>query len=150
MADRRLILESDESLQLPNRMDQEMASAMNRALFHQQTLADIRIMNARSNARGAVTAIAHQNAAAEMAVQYPDIIITAARTVQKEVVDVQGNETWDRPDIHAVPVSPYMGKGTESLQNMREEFEAENESGTIGTEVRCLANPLTMRESRQN
>jgi len=87
---------------LPNKMDQEIASAINRALFHQQAPAHIRIMNARRNAKGAITAITHQNATAEMAMQFRDIIITAARTVDRGVVDVQENETWERLKIHAV------------------------------------------------
>jgi hypothetical protein len=43
-------------------MDQEIASVIHRALFHQQAPAHIRIMNARSNAKGAITAKMHQNA----------------------------------------------------------------------------------------
>jgi hypothetical protein len=131
-------------------MDQEIASAINRALFHQQAPARIRIMNARRNAKGAITAITHQNATAEMALQYRDIIITAARTVDKGVVDVEENESWERQKIHAVPLVRYMGKGTEGLQKMREEFEAENEGVAIPAQVRWLANPRTIRERRQN
>jgi len=43
-----------------------------------------------------------------------------------------------------------MGKGTEGLQKMREEFEAENEGITIATLVPWLANRRTIRERRQN
>jgi hypothetical protein len=116
-------------------MDQEIASAINRVLFHQQAPAHIRIMNARRNAKGAITAITHQNATAEMAMQYRDVFITAARTVDRGVVDVEGNETWERLKIHAVPLVRYMGKGAEGLQKMREEFEAENEGIAIPTQV---------------
>jgi len=150
MADRRPILRRDESVPLPNKMDHEIASVINRALFHQQAPAHIRIMNARRNVKGATTAISHQNATAEMAMQYRDIIIMAARTVDRVVVDVEENETWERLKIHAVPLVRYMGKGTEGLQKMREEFEAENEGIAIPTQVRWLANPHTIRETRQN
>jgi hypothetical protein len=92
MADKRLILSRDESVPLPNKMDQEIASAINRALFHQQAPAHNRIMNARRNAKGAITAIAHQNATAEMAMRYRDVIIMPARTVDRGVVDVEENE----------------------------------------------------------
>jgi len=46
MADRRLILSRDESVPLPNKIGNEIASAINRALFHQKAPAHIRIMNA--------------------------------------------------------------------------------------------------------
>jgi hypothetical protein len=47
-------------------MDQEIASAINRALFHQQALDHIRIMNTRRKAKGVITAIRWQNATVEM------------------------------------------------------------------------------------
>jgi len=150
MADRRLILRRDESVPLPNMMDQEIVSAINRALFHQQAPAHIRIMNARRNAMGAIMAITHQNATAEMAMRHCDVIITAARTVDRAVVDVEETETWEMVKIHAVPLVRYMGKGTVGLQMMREGFEAENKGIAIPAQVRWLANPRTIRERRQN
>jgi hypothetical protein len=50
-------------------MDQEIASVINRELFHQKALALIRVMNGKRNAKGPITAITHQNATAEMAMQ---------------------------------------------------------------------------------
>jgi hypothetical protein len=73
-------------------MDLEIASAINRALSHQKAPAHIRIMNAKTNARGAITAITHQNATAAIALMYRDFIIIAARTVDKGIIDVEGNE----------------------------------------------------------
>jgi outer membrane biosynthesis protein TonB len=81
LADRCIILRRDEKVPLPNKMDQEIASAINRALFHQQAPAHIRIMNTRRKAKCAITTIMHENATAEMAQQYRYIIITGARTV---------------------------------------------------------------------
>ena len=118
MVDRRLILRRDKSVPLPNKMDQEIVSAINRVLLLQQALAHIRIMNARRNVKGAITAITNQNATAEMAMRYRNIIITATRTVDKGVLDVEENETWGRLKIHAVPLVRYMGRGTEGLQKM--------------------------------
>jgi len=48
-------------------MDQEIASAANRALFHQKAPAHSRLMNAKRNTKGAKTAITDPNATAEMA-----------------------------------------------------------------------------------
>jgi hypothetical protein len=42
---------------------------------------------------GTINAISHQNATAEMDMRCRRIIITAARTVDRGVVDVEGNET---------------------------------------------------------
>jgi hypothetical protein len=43
-----------------------------------------------------------------------------------------------------------MGKGTEGLQKMQEEFEAENKGLAIPAQVWWLANHPTIRERRQN
>jgi len=150
MAERRLILRRDESVPLFNKMDQEIASAINRALFQQKAPAHIRIMNAKRNDKGAITTITQPNATAEMALQYRDIIIAASRTVDKGVVDAVENESWERLKIHAVPLKLYMGKGTEGLQKTREEFEAENKGIVNPTQVLWLVNPRTIRERRQN
>ena len=70
-------------------------------------------MNARRNGKGAVTAIMLQNATAEMALGYRDMIIKAARTVDNGVVNVKVNESWEWLTIHTVPLIHYMGNGTE-------------------------------------
>jgi len=106
-------------------------------------------MNAKRNAKGAITAITHPNAKAEMALQYRDIIITAARMVDHGVLDVQENVSWGRLKIHTVPLIRSMGKGTEGQPKMREEFEVENEGVVIPIQIRWLANPCTIRERRQ-
>jgi len=93
----------------------EMTSAVNRELFQQQAPAHVRIMNARRNAKGTITAMMHQNTTTEVALLYRDMIIKAARSVDKGIIDVEGNESWERQEIHTVPLVRHMGKGTEAL-----------------------------------
>jgi hypothetical protein len=150
LADIHLILRKDETVPLPNTMDQENASTINRVLFHLQAPAHITIMNPRRNGKGAITAITRQNATAEMALHYCDNIITAVSTVDKRVVDVEDNETCERLKIHPVPPLRYMGKGMEGLQNIRQEFKPDIKGITIPSEVWQLENPHTIRERRQN
>jgi hypothetical protein len=69
-SDSRLILRRDESIPPPRQMDEEIASAVSRALFQQQALAHVRIMNTRRNANGTITVSTHPNATAEMALLY--------------------------------------------------------------------------------
>jgi len=107
-------------------------------------------MNAKRNDKGAMTAITHPNATAEMPLQFHDNIITEARTVAKDVVDVKENVSLERLTIQAVPLVGYMGKGTERLQKMGQQFEAENEGILTPTQVRWLANPHTIWERWPN
>jgi len=131
VAESRLILRRDEGIPLPNKLDQEIASAINRGLFHRKAPAHIWIMNAKTNVNGAITAITHQNTPAAMALTYRKDIINAAHTVNKGVINVEENESWERLKVHAVELVRYMGKGTESLQKMRDEMHAENKGVVI-------------------
>jgi hypothetical protein len=88
MAKRGQILTRDEPLPLPHKMDEEIASAIHRALFHRKAPGRIQIMNAERNTKGTIRAIPHQHATAAMALAYSDDIITAARTVSKGVTNV--------------------------------------------------------------
>jgi hypothetical protein len=65
-------------------------------------------------------------------------------------VVVKEIQTLERLKIHAVPLVRCIEKGTEGLQKMREEFEAENAGIKVPTQVRWLVNPCTIRERRQN
>jgi hypothetical protein len=84
-----------------------------------------------------------------MALLYRDIIIKATRSVDKGIIDVEGNESWERLKIHTVPLVRYMGQGTEGLQKMREEIQGENEGVAIAAQVRWLSNPRIISETEQ-
>jgi hypothetical protein len=84
MEERRRILRRDERVPLSNNMDQEIVSAINSALFHQKAPSHIRIVNAKRNAKGAIAAITHPNATAEMAMRDRDIIVMAANCISIE------------------------------------------------------------------
>lgn len=62
--------------------------------------------------------ITNQNASVEMAEHYLDIIIAAARTVDKQVIDLEENMTWESLTILEAPLVRYMGKSTEGQQKM--------------------------------
>jgi len=122
-------------------MDDEITSAVNRALFQQHAPAHVRIINTRMNVKGTITALTYQNPTAEMALLFRDIIIQAARTVDKGIIDVEGNESWERLKIHTVRLVRYMGKGSKGQRTMREEIQAENEGVAIPAQLRWLSNP---------
>jgi small ligand-binding sensory domain FIST len=87
---------------------------------------------------------------AEIALQYPDIIIRAAMTVDNSVGDIEENMHCERQKIQFILLMRYMGKGTEGLQEILDEFEAQNDGTAIPTQVRLLSYPCTIRERRQN
>jgi len=71
MAERRLFSRTEEGVPRPNRMDQKIALAINRALFHQKAPVNIWLMNVKRNAKGAITTITHQKATAAIGTDIP-------------------------------------------------------------------------------
>jgi hypothetical protein len=104
-------------------MDQETTSSFNSVLFNLNALANARIMNARTNAKGTITDNTHQNRTVEMTVGYRNMNITEWSSVDKGVVDVKLNEVWGRIKVHTVPLVRYMGKSTEGQKKMHLEFD---------------------------
>jgi len=149
MAERRQKPRRDERVPLPNKMEWEIASAINRALLQQTAPAHIQIMNANRNARGTSTAITQQNVTSAMALIDRDVIITTARTVDKGVFNVEENESWERLHIHAVPLMRNMQKGTEGLQTMRDEIQTENEWVAVQMPVPWLGSPHSIQQRSQ-
>jgi hypothetical protein len=117
-------------------MDEEIASAMNTALFQQQAQAHAWIMNMRRNAKCTIAAMMLPNATTEMALLCQDIIINASGWVDKGIIDVEGNKCRKRRKIHTVPLVRYMGKGSAGRQTIREEIQAENKGVAIPAQAR--------------
>jgi len=59
------------------------------------------------------------NATSEMALIYQDSNIKAACKVDTEIIDVEGNNSWECLVIHRIPVVGYIGKGSERRQKIR-------------------------------
>jgi len=55
-------------------MDQEIASVINRALFHQKAPAQVQIMNTKRNATGTMMAVTHKSAMAAITLIYRNTI----------------------------------------------------------------------------
>jgi hypothetical protein len=106
-------------------------------------------MKTRRNAKATITAMTQQNASAEMALLYRDMIIKAARSVDMGIIDVEGNESWERLNIPTVPAVRYLGNSNEGLPKMREDIQSEIEGVAIADQVRWLLNSRIIRDREQ-
>jgi hypothetical protein len=102
MIDRRLISRRDEGVPLPNMMDQEIVSVINKAHFHREAPAHFQMMNAKPISKRAITAITNQNLMAAMALTYHEVNMIAAHMVDKGVIDVEENESWEMQEVNPV------------------------------------------------
>jgi hypothetical protein len=110
MADRCLIFRRDDGGPLPNNMEQEIVSAINRVLSPLTAPAHIQMINMNGNMKGTIMVITHQHAMAAMALVYSYVFINAAHRVYNGVINIAENESWDRLKVHVVPFVRYMTK----------------------------------------
>jgi hypothetical protein len=66
-------------------------------------------MNAKSNARGTMTAITHLNATGAMHRIYHELITNAGHIADKVVMNNEENKSGERLKIQAVPLLRYKG-----------------------------------------
>jgi hypothetical protein len=67
MEDRQLILRGDERIPLPQKVDEEIASAVTGELIQWQALVHVQMMNVRRSGTVTLSAITFQHGNAEMA-----------------------------------------------------------------------------------
>ena len=101
---------------------EDIHSAVNRALHREKVPHFVRIQEIRRNGKFTVTGVTTPTASARMLMSYKDIVVTAARTVDIGVVDVEVNEVWKRLKVHGIPLARYMGEGTNGTERLREEI----------------------------
>lgn len=113
MAERCPMLKKDDCVTLPEKIHQEITSAISSRLFHQKTPAHIWIVHVNRNLMCRFIAIAHQNTIAVMAQTYRNMIITAAHAVNNGDIAVEERQSSERLIVHTMPLIRYMGNAPE-------------------------------------
>jgi hypothetical protein len=93
IAERGLIIRSDQSVLPRNKMRQEIASAINSVHFHQNTPAHVQIMYTQTHPTRAVMTVTNQDTTATMALIIHIGIITVEHTVDEGVIDFVEHES---------------------------------------------------------
>jgi hypothetical protein len=150
MEKRRILLVRDQSTPATAKKDADILSAINCALFKVGVPYWICLRDVRRNERGTITGTTAEFCTADMLLQYRDNVIIAARTVDKGIVGIEANESWQKVKIHGVPLDRYVGKGTQGLEKFREEVQAENAGVVIPLAVRWLGKMSTIKERWAN
>jgi hypothetical protein len=80
---------------------------------------------------------------------YHNFIINIACMVARRLINVEENKSWERLNVHAVPLVRYMGNGTEGLQNVWDSIHAGDEGVAFPIQVRWLVNPHEVKKRGQ-
>jgi len=134
----KFIMARDHKVQELKKEDDDILSAINRALHAAKVPSFIRFKEVRRNAHGTVTAVTTDTCTAIMMLEHRNTVIRAAKSVDSVTIGLDTNETWQRVRIYGIPLERYVGKGTHGLEKLREEMEAENDGLRFPMQVRWL------------
>ena len=99
------------------------------------------------NANRSIVIMTNETISADdMIERWEHLLINATKGVDKGVTSIESQDAWYKLRIHGIPLRRFMGKGTEGLQKLCEELEAENPSCQTLPGARWLGNPVTMKE----
>jgi hypothetical protein len=150
LENRRITFRRNNDLPVSLKKDLEIVSEVNRALWARQVPAHIRMTGISTNMRGSITALARENASADMLIAFRKIIVIAARKVDQGIIDIEKNETWERVKMHRVNFDQYMAKRSGGLEKLREEIHAENEGVIIPMAIRWMGRVADIKEKKKS
>jgi hypothetical protein len=122
-------------------------SEINCALFKVGALDWIRLREVRKNEKGSITATAAERCTIGNLRRYEDVIIRVARGINRGIIGFEEIEVWRKLKIHGIPLTRYVGRGTNRLEKLRDEIEAENAGVSVPMAARWL---VTLHKSRSD
>jgi hypothetical protein len=146
MDKRRIIFLWDKALPPAHCTGEDYKSEINRALLKARAPNWIRIREVKRNHKGMVTGLTTEMCTVDNLRKYEAVIIKVARTVDRGIVGFEENEAWQRLKIHGVPLNRYVGRGTNGLEKLREEVQAENAGVIIPMAARWLGRVPPLKE----
>jgi len=149
MGKRMVTCKRDNGLPLSQRRDLDISLEVNRALFEVKVPHFVHVQGGIKNTRGCFSTITTPQATAEMLIRYGEIVITAGRKLDAEIVDIETNELWERVKMHGVNFDRYLGKKTGGgLEKLRQELQAQNERGVLPLTINCIGGPKDVQKKK--
>jgi hypothetical protein len=146
MDKRRMVFLWDQTLPPACRTGEDYQSEINRALLKAGAPHWIRIREVKRNDKGTITGMSTEMGTVDNLRKYEAVVIKAARIVDRGIIGFEENEAWQRLKIHGVPLNRYVRRGTNGLEKLREEIQAENAGVTIPMAARWLGRVPQLKE----
>jgi hypothetical protein len=142
----RMFLLHDQKIPASRREGAYYMSEINCALVKVGAPDWIDLWEVRKNEKGSITAIAAERCTIGNLRRYEDIIIRAARVIDCGIIGFEEIEVWKKLKIHRIPLTRYVRRGTNGLEKLREEIEAENAGVSVPMAARWLVNVPQIKE----
>ena len=146
--DRRILVSRNPKMTYPHsKANNEIASAVNRALAASNVPFFARIHQVYRNGDRSIVLITSSGISAKSLLEkHHNIIVNAARTVDKGVEKAAVDLAWCKLKVDGVPYQNYLGKGTDGLIKFKQEIESENEGVVIPLQIRWFGRVIDHKE----
>lgn len=128
----------------PQKLEEYLMLVLNKSLQKTEIPAYIRFLRVGNVQSGAISALLTEKLSAEDLVrEYSNVLIRAAKSLDKSVIGVEGLERWQRLKVHGMPLGRYFGEGKIELLSRK----IESSTGIkLKTKPRWLINEAQLEE----
>jgi hypothetical protein len=127
----RVPFKRNNTLPISQKQDVEIVSAVNRALHASRVPHHIIMRKITTHVRGTITALATPQASADMLVAWREVVVTATRSIDQGIINLEKNETWEKVKMHGISFDQYAVKKSGGLGKLRQEIQSEKEGVVV-------------------
>jgi hypothetical protein len=142
----RMVVLRDQMLPPECCTGEDYQSEINRALLKAGAPHWIHIQQVKRNDKGIITGMTTNMCTMDNLRKYEAVIIKVAHIVDRGIICFKENEVWQRLKLHGLPLNRYVGRGTNGLQKLQQEIQAENAGVTIPIATRWLGRVPQLKE----
>jgi hypothetical protein len=131
--------------------DQEFTVAINNCLWFKNAPQFHRVAKVARNIKGTITATTIPRVDATTLLRlYCNDILNTIREVDQGVTDVHELDKWVRLKVHGIPLNHFMGKGTQGVQKLQVEIQANHEGVEVLLGIHWLGRAGSIKERYQH
>jgi hypothetical protein len=150
MEARCIVFSRDPAIKASPKPDQEFMAAINNCLYLKNTPQFHRIAKVAHNIKATITATTVPRVDATMLLHlYRNEILNAIREVDQGVTDVRKLDKWVGLNVHGIPLNHFMGKGTQGVQKLQLEIQANHKGVEVLPGICWLGKAGSIKERYQ-
>jgi hypothetical protein len=142
-----IVFSPDPATKAYPKPDQEFTAAINNCLYFKNAPQFHRVTKVARNIKGTITATTIPGVDATMLLcLYRNDILNAIQEVDQGVTDVCELDKWVWLKVHGIPLNHFMGKGTQGVQKLQVEIQANYEGVEVLPGIHWLGGAGSIKE----
>jgi hypothetical protein len=147
---RRIVFSRDPCIKASPKPDQEFTAAINNCLYLKNAPQFHCVVKVARNAKGTITATTVPGVDATTLLHlYCNEILNAIWEVDRGVTDVKELDKWVHLKVHGIPLNRFMGRGTQGVQKLQLEIQANHEGVEVLPGIHWLGKAGSIKERYQ-